>query len=345
MWKFAITMVLLFSSMLPVLAEDGAPNRVDRPDLTSSTPIFNQFLDIFRGNKEYEQQLQQERDKARQEQQAHQKEVEQKIQQSRIEAQNKLQKSNQELEERNQQIRQETQSEIQNFQQAATGTQFGGQIRVRIQELRGDAAQEVLKNRQAFEREMQQKREEFQKELEAKKVKAEQTRTEQQAQFKEQVAKLKDTRKQDALTRINEEVNNLNKRLTGTFSSILDQLNGVLANIASRADKATAGGGDATAVRVAITNAQNDIAGARTAVTIQAGKMYPIIIESDTTAKSDVGAVRNALHADLSAVRDTVRVARDAVHNAANALAGIPGVDSFHLAPPTAPKEESTSTQ
>lgn len=345
MWKFVIALVLLGSLSLPVFAENEVREQSDRPDAVKSVPVLDQALNVFRGSGAYQQQLQQEREQARAEQQRYQQEVREEVRQKRAELQNQAGRLSEEMRQENQQTRENVQSRIQDMLQNATGTQLGGQVREQIRELRGKAAAEVIRNRREFELEIQRRRAEFQKELEAKRAEAEQIREEQRTRFMSEVAKLRDARKQEVLTRINGEVNRLNERVTDAFSKMIDQLESVLANIAGRADKAEAGGEDVTAVRTAIAAAKAAIGSARAAVAAQAGKTYPITIESETTVKSDVGRIRDVLHADLSAVREAVQAARGAVQNAAVALAGIPGVDSFRLTTSTAPQEESTSTQ
>ena len=52
----------------------------------------------------------------------------------------------------------------------------------------------------------------------------------------------------------------------------------------------------------------------------QAAKVYEATVNSETTARNDVGVAMKGLEADLKAVQQIVKSARDAVHQAALAL-------------------------
>jgi hypothetical protein len=162
-----------------------------------------------------------------------------------------------------------------------------------------------------------QMHEETQSRIEAK-------RTELQAKLQG----IRDERKKAAVERIQASANKLNERMTDHFTNVLDQIDEMLHRVESRASKAEANSLDISAVTVEIANAQGAITDTREAVEAQAGKVYAVLITgSETTLRSDAGATRQALHADLTAVRDMVKAARDATRKAAVALAQIPRVD------------------
>ncbi len=115
------------------------------------------------------------------------------------------------------------------------------------------------------------------------------------------------------------------------MSQVLYKLEKVLDNIGTRAGKAEANGRDVSAVKTAITDAQNAIATSRTAIQTQAGKTYTIVINTENTLRQDVGQARQALHTDLVKIRDTVKAAYDAVRKAATTLAQIQNVDNLEV--------------
>lgn len=194
-------------------------------------------------------------------------------------------------------------------------------LRTQFDQQRQQALQELEKQKQAFQQQIQQKRTEIQQQIEQKRT-----------VLKEEVAKIKNQKKQDILSRVYESINELNKRMTDQFQKALDQLSDVLLRIQTRADTAKANGKDVSAVQAAIAKATDAITAAKTAVTAQTGKVYSFQIRSDATFKKDVGQARQTLHADLVKVRDALKAARDAVHQAAVALSQISGVDE--LKPP-----------
>ena len=73
---------------------------------------------------------------------------------------------------------------------------------------------------------------------------------------------------------------------------------------------------DPAAAKTAIVSAKTQIASAEAAVGTQAEKDYTITINSETTVKVDAKTMRDALHTDLKAVRETVIAAKKAVANA-----------------------------
>ncbi len=171
---------------------------------------------------------------------------------------------------------------------------------------------------QAFQQQIQQKRAEMQQQIDQKRT-----------ALKAQLQKIKDQKKQSIVSRVYENVNDLNKRMTDHFQKALDQISDVLGKIQTRTDTAKANGKDVLAVEAAILKANDAIAAAKTAVIAQAGKIYSFQVSSDATLKKDVVAARQTLHADLVKVRDLVKAAREAVHEAAVTLGKIQGVDEL----------------
>ena len=155
--------------------------------------------------------------------------------------------------------------------------------------------------------------------------------------------RFRDERKRQIVLRLANGLEEVNRRMIERFTENIDHIEDVLERVSSRADKAAAHGVDIAAVRSAIVSAESAIAAARAAITVQAGKTYPVNLTDESTARADVAAAKQALESDLKAVRALVQTARDAVHAAAVALAGIPRVDDYEVEPPT-PTSTTTST-
>jgi ElaB/YqjD/DUF883 family membrane-anchored ribosome-binding protein len=129
--------------------------------------------------------------------------------------------------------------------------------------------------------------------------------------------------------------------MTNHYMDVLDHLEKVLEKIESRTAKAKLNGRDVRRVEEAIQKAHEAIEKAREAVKAQAEKVYqPPQITTEENLKLDVGKLRQQLHDDLKAVEKLVKDARDAVRQAAVALAQIPRVDELEV-----PTTTETTTQ
>lgn len=205
-------------------------------------------------------------------------------------------------------------------------------IRENIQNIRTEAKQEIQGIRQTMQEQVKSASEDFQKTMEAKRAELKAAIKTHRDALKAKLQKIKDKGKKAAVERIDQNLTDLNSRMTAHFENVLNQIDKVLDKVISRTDKAQTKSLDVAVVRTAITNAQNAITVARTAVTTQVSKIYSMNITNDKTLKNDVGVARQALHDDLKKVSDAVKAARDTVRQAAVSLAQIQGVD-----------EESTS--
>ena len=231
-----------------------------------------------------------------------------------------------ELREKAQAIREETRTNAQNVRE---------ENRVKAEAVRTEVRTAVQNTR----KEVEAKREELKKELEVKREEAkerieaarEETKTRVKAareELKKRLGEIKDERKKEKAKRLDEQMNRLNERWTTHFTNVLNRLDDILGKIQVRADKAASLGKGVSAVRTAIDAAKSVIVGARTAVEAQAKKDYTIIFTSEDELHAAFKAAKDQLHKDLKALRDgAIRSSRDAVHNAARALSGIPKVD------------------
>ncbi len=206
----------------------------------------------------------------------------------------------------------------------------------------GSVSSQVKQLREQFdivraqaETQLQQEKDQFEKDFQAKRTAVTKTIQTKKTELENEIKKIKDTAKQTGAKNVYDSFNKLNKETTDQFQKSLNQIADVLDKVKSRTDKAEANGATVIAVRTAITTAETAIVTARAAVTAQAGKVYTFQVGTDATLKTDVGKARQALHADLVKVRDLVKAARDAVHQAAVLLGQIQGVDEFEAPTPT----------
>lgn len=203
------------------------------------------------------------------------------------------------------------------------------------QNLRQSIRQEVQGLRSATQEQIQKEREDFQQKVQTLRANLQSAIQAHRDDLKAKLQNIKDERKKAAVERIDQNLTELNSRMTTHYTNVLDQISEVLKRIVSRTDKAQANGIDVTSVRTAIANAQAAIDAARAAVTAQVSKVYSLNITTDAALKNNVGAARKALHDDLKKVEDLVKAARTATQQAAITLGQIRGVDEL---------KETTST-
>lgn len=196
---------------------------------------------------------------------------------------------------------------------------------------REEAKQLFEAKREEAKQRLEAKREELKTVLEEKREAAKAQIETKREELKAKIAKIRDEKKQEIIQRVYDQVNALNERLTTKMASSLDQIDEVLNRVRSRADKAEANGLNVSEARTAISAAETAIASSRNAVAVQAEKAYSFDVQVEATLKSDVGVARQALSTDLKALRDQVGSARDAVKDAATALAKIPRVDEAEI--------------
>ena len=191
---------------------------------------------------------------------------------------------------------------------------------------------------------MEQKKAEFKNKVETARTELK-TRIETKKQeLKTKLAKIKDERKKQVVEKIDGQLDELSKRRLNHFSQVLEQIEKVLDKISGRSAKAKDNGRDVSTIETVITEAEKVIAASREAVKTQAGKTYIITITTETALRQDVSKARQALHADLVKVEDTVKAAREAVRKAATTLAQIPNANDLEVSSGAEATTTPTST-
>lgn len=202
------------------------------------------------------------------------------------------------------------------------------ETRENVQIKRAEVKQNLEHRREEVKKKMENRREELKEKIENKHETAKQRIKEHREQLKEKLTIIKDERKHKAVERIQDNLTALSERMVKHFTAVADKLDSALERIISRTDKAEQAGRDVALARTAIQKAETAIAGARTAIGNQAGKVYSVEIRTEDSLKADVGGSRKALHADLTALKRVVQAAHQAVREAAGALARVPRIDA-----------------
>ncbi len=159
-----------------------------------------------------------------------------------------------------------------------------------------------------------EKRKEMKEEIQAKRE-----------EFKKKLAEIADARKQAAVERIDKRLANINKNRTDHFMRSLERMKTLLERVASTGEALKAKGHDTTNLESAVTKANEAIASAKAAVEEQAGKDYTVELGEDDNLHDVMKEMKDKLQEDLSKTREFVKTAKDAVMDAAEALAKIRG--------------------
>ncbi len=183
--------------------------------------------------------------------------------------------------------------------------------------------------RQEFAMEIKEKRAQFASAISATKEEAAVIRERKREELQTKLQNIKDEKKQQIITRIDENMNSLNERITSNFATAIEKMEVILANIATRADKVSITGANTSEIRAKIQTVTDLISSAREALRIQTGKTYGITIESEDTAKSNIQVVKNQLVDDLQKIRESIQTIKQAIKEIADELATIPNINEY----------------
>jgi len=127
------------------------------------------------------------------------------------------------------------------------------------------------------------------------------------AEFNTKLQTIKDQNKKSLVERINSRLAEINKNQTDKYNVILGELQSFLDKISSSATP--------TASLANITNAQNKINIAKSAVSAQAQRVYIMTITDDATLRQNAGAVVSQFRQDITSVYKLVVDAKQAIQS------------------------------
>ena len=144
--------------------------------------------------------------------------------------------------------------------------------------------------------------------------------TTKRQEYKQRLSEIRDKKKSAILERIDNKITTLNKKHTDRFNKLLEKLTSILSRIEAKADDIETDGVNVSTVDVAVQNAKDAIAIAQREITEQTGKDYVIEIDEENNLGSVVSSALNEFRKDMAIIRDSVKVVRDAVFEAAKTL-------------------------
>lgn len=127
-----------------------------------------------------------------------------------------------------------------------------------------------------------------------------------EAAFKAKIQKFKDKKKAEAVTKINDRLNALNKRRVEEMSKHVDKMSEILLKVTAKGDK------------TAVSQAQTAIDAAKAALAVQAAQDYNITLTTESKVQQDARLAKERLTNDLKATHQKVVDARKALSEAIN---------------------------
>lgn len=198
--------------------------------------------------------------------------------------------------------------------------------------------EEMLKNVLEKRKEFELKKEELKTEMKTKKDEARET-------LNKTLGVIKDEKKKASIENIANIIDNTNKNTSTRFTNSVNSIENVLVSVKSRSEKVKVGGTDISAVLVDIAAAENLIAEARTAISVQSAKVYTIDITDPAKAKEIMKATRNTFYTDIKAVQEKVKIARDSIKKIADGLKKITPKETQVVSPAVTDQGVNAATQ
>lgn len=143
--------------------------------------------------------------------------------------------------------------------------------------------------------------------------------------FKEKINGIQDARKKTLVTRINSNIANNNKKLTGKMTEALARMSSIISNIKGKAQTFKAAGNNTVALDSAIASAETAISSAQAAVLAQSQKEYTANITTDATLRTTIGQMFSQFRQDIIATYQKVVAAKQAVMKAVMEAAKLNG--------------------
>ncbi len=173
---------------------------------------------------------------------------------------------------------------------------------------------EMRKDHEDFATKLKNKREGIREEINTKREK-----------LKNKLKNIKDTKKQEAVLRISDNINKINIKATDRISNFVKKLEDMLNIIKVLTNKVEAKGLDVSSARTAIANAESSIVNTKTLIDTQVGKTYTIDVTTESTLRETVKSVKENFKSDIENLHKEVKASHESVRNIMKILKNIKG--------------------
>jgi len=172
---------------------------------------------------------------------------------------------------------------------------------------------------------LNQQRNAFRMEIRSRFLNRQQLLEKAREQFRAQLQNIQDERKRQIISRIEQNLNNLNKKIVDQLSLRLERLESLLAKINSRAKKMEDEGLVVTEALAKIETAQANIGDIREILSQQAEKVYVPQIVSESGLGIAAGRSYQELRGDIKVINDKLVAVKKEMANILHLLAQIKG--------------------
>lgn len=142
------------------------------------------------------------------------------------------------------------------------------------------------------------------------------------AELRLKLQKFKDKNKAKRVENINDNLNNVNTKVTGEMQANLTRISEVVTKLKTWIAEQEAAGKDVSALKTAVANIESQWTDVNIALTDQADNDYTVAVNSETTVKADAQTARNSLRTDLRSVHDKMISLRQSLVNAFTSYKG-----------------------
>lgn len=142
------------------------------------------------------------------------------------------------------------------------------------------------------------------------------TQASREAILRTKLQAFKNQKKASAAARINTNLNQINQKQVEQMQKHLETMSQILDRLEARVNQGAPDIKDPVSAKAAIASAREAWASASAAIVTQSQKDYTIKVTSEAKVREDAKTLRDALHADLLALRKTVLNTKQAISNA-----------------------------
>jgi len=172
---------------------------------------------------------------------------------------------------------------------------------------------------------LNQQRNAFRMEIRSRFLNRQQLLEKAREQFRTQLQNIQDEKKRQIISRIEQNLNNLNKKIVDQLSLRLDRFEDLLAKITSRVEKMEDEGLVVTEPRGAIETTQANIDSLREVLLQQAEKVYVPQVVSESGLRIAAGTSYQELRGDIKVINDKLVAIKKEIANILHLLAQIKG--------------------
>lgn len=163
--------------------------------------------------------------------------------------------------------------------------------------------------------EARKEREDVNERIKAKRLEMQELQEERRTELRNRITTIQDERKRAIIERIASRFESMNENWTDHANNVLERLTLILGKMEVRAERLSANREvDITGVTEAISAAEEAIATAQAVVEKQAGKVYTFEVVDEESLGTVMQTTLSELKADIRNMLDSVKEAREAVH-------------------------------